>query len=44
MFRTVVSVSSASSDHDIDAKILKSYSRNALLTISDSTEEDVSLN
>ena len=43
MLRTVVFASSVSSDHDTLAKILKSYSLNALLTIFESTEEGANL-
>ena len=44
MFKTVTFAFDASSDHATLTKILKSYRRNALLTIFDSTEEDVNLN
>ena len=44
MLKTVISAFEVSRNHDTLKKILKSYSRNALLTIFDSTEKDVNLN
>ena len=44
MLRTIAFAFDVSSDHDTLAEVLKSYRRNALLTIFDSIEEDVSLN